>query len=154
MNNIKIELYKPQYKDDFISLNTEWITQFFRLEEFDLHALNHVEEYILNTGGQVFFAIQNDVVIGCCALIHHPKDNTYELAKMAVSPSAQGLGAGRILGEASLDYARKEGIKQVFLEGNTTMTASIILYKKLGFIEVPIEKPAYERCNIMMICDL
>ncbi len=57
MNNVQIELYKPEYKEAFILLNTEWITRYFRLEESDVYTLNNIEEYILNKGGQIFLAI-------------------------------------------------------------------------------------------------
>lgn len=154
MDTVTIEVYNPKYKEDFIRLNTEWITTYFRLEESDLYTLNHVEEYILDKGGQVFLAIVKNKVIGCCALIVHPENQTFELAKMAVSPLAQGLGAGRKLGEALIEYAKGKGIKQLFLEGNTRLDSSIILYRKLGFVEVPISNSAYERCNIMMVLDI
>lgn len=155
MSDIKIELYKPEFKDDFIRLNTEWIKTFFRIEESDIKALNNVEEYILNNGGQIFLAINNEQeVLGCCALIYHPESDTYELGKMAVTPNAQGLGIGRMLGEALITYAHHKGVKNIFLEGNTKMEASIILYRKLGFKEVPISNSAYERCDIMMKLNL
>lgn len=154
MDTVRIELYNPQYKEDFVRLNTEWITTYFRLEESDLYTLNHVEEYILNKGGQVFLAIVDNKVIGCCALIVHPENQTFELAKMAVSPLAQGLGAGRKLGEALIAYSKEKGIRQLFLEGNTRLNSSIILYRKLGFTEIPISNSAYERCNIMMVLNV
>ncbi len=150
MEQIEIKLYKAEYKEDFIRLNTEWITTFFRLEDSDIYTLNHVEEYIIDQGGQVFFALVDGQVKGCCSLIHHPEEDTYELAKMAVSPSVQGLGLGRKLGETIIEYAKSKGIKQIFLEGNTQLKASIILYRKLGFEEVSISHAAYDRCNIMM----
>lgn len=154
MEQIEIKLYKADYKEDFIRLNTEWITRFFRLEDSDIYTLNHVEEYIIDQGGQVFFALVDGRPKGCCALIHHQEEDTYELAKMAVSPSAQGLGLGRKLGEALIAYARTKGIKQIFLEGNTLLETSIILYRKLGFKEVAISHAAYDRCNIMMKLNL
>lgn len=154
MNTTRIEFYRPEYKEDFVRLNTEWITTYFRLEESDLHTLNNVEEYIINEGGQIFLALVNNKVAGCCALVAHPETQTFEMAKMAVSPQAQGLGLGRKLGEALIAYAKEKGIKQVFLEGNTLLESSIILYRKLGFIEVPIKDSAYERCNIMMVLDI
>lgn len=155
MSQIHIKTYNPQYKKDFIRLNKEWITTFFKLEESDIKALENVEEYIINKGGQIFFAVLDSCeTVGCCALIAHPEQGNYELAKMAVTPSAQGLGAGRKLGEAAISYAQARGIKQIFLEGNTKMEASISLYKKLGFEETPIKNAAYERCDIMMIINL
>lgn len=154
MENIRIEVYKPEYKKDFIQLNTEWITTHFRLEESDIHTLNHIEEYILDKGGQIFLAIIGGKVLGCCALINHIETNSFELAKMAVSPQARGLGLGRKLGEALIQYAKEHGIKKIFLEGNSKLESSIILYRKLGFEEIPIQNSAYERCNIMMALNI
>ncbi|PXV68995.1 acetyltransferase (GNAT) family protein [Dysgonomonas alginatilytica] len=154
MNTIRIELYAPEYKDDFVRLNKEWITTYFRLEESDLHTLNHVEEYILDNGGQVFIALVDNRAVGCCALIAHRETQTFEMAKMAVSPQAQGLGLGRKLGEALISYAKEKGIKQLFLEGNTLLEPSMILYRKLGFKKVPVSNSAYQRCNIMMMLDI
>ena len=69
---------------------------------------------------------------------------------MAVSPEAQGRGVGRKLGEALIEYARRHGVKRLFLEGNTRLEASIALYRKLGFREIPLEGKTYERCDILM----
>ncbi|WP_165044202.1 GNAT family N-acetyltransferase [Dysgonomonas sp. ZJ709] len=150
MAEVNIELYKPIYKQDFIRLNTEWITTYFVLEESDLKTLENVEDIITN-GGQIFLALLDGEVVGCCALIKHAHNDSYELAKMAVSPTVQGLGFGRRLGEYLINYAKERNIDHLFLEGNTKMEASIILYRKLGFKEVPITDSSYDRCNIMMV---
>ena len=73
---------------------------------------------------------------------------------MAVSPKAQGRGIGRMLGESLVDYARKHGVRRIYLEGNTRLEASIALYRKLGFHEIPLQGNAYERCDILMLFDL
>ena len=49
-----------------------------------------------------------------------------------------------------LDYARHHHVKRIFLEGNTHLEASISLYRKLGFKEIPLSGNAYERCDILM----
>lgn len=155
MTELRIELYKSAYLRDFVRLNSEWIQTFFHLESSDRVVLNDPEGYILKQGGQIFFAVnEQGRPVGCCALINHPSEERFELAKMAVSPHYQGKGVGRLLGEAALAYARGQGVKTVFLEGNTRMVASIVLYRKLGFKEVPISRAAYSRCNIMMELDL
>ena len=56
-------------------------------------------------GGAIFMAAVDGEVKGCCALMHHG-DGRFELAKMAVDPSAQGLGLGAALGEAIIAEAR------------------------------------------------
>lgn len=151
MQEVDIVTYQPRYLPDFVRLNKQWIETYFRLESSDLHTFANADEYIIGRGGQIFFALDsNGRVIGCCALIPHPESNRHELAKMAVAPEARGKGVGQRLGEALLSYARRMGVKTIFLEGNTKLEASIALYRKLGFREVPLANNAYERCDIIM----
>ena len=37
-----------------------------------------------------------------------------------------------------------------YLEGNTRLKASIAIYRSLGFVEIPLQGNAYERCDILM----
>ena len=148
---VRITTYKPCYKQDFIRLNKQWIESYFRLEQSDLDTFMHIDESIIGCGGQIFLAVdEKETVVGCCALKPHPESDCHELAKMAVLPDAQSKGIGRQLGEALLDYARRHHVKRIFLEGNTHLEASISLYRKLGFKEIPLSGNAYERCDILM----
>lgn len=153
---ITIITYNEQYKADFIRLNTEWIKTYFRLEESDLRTFANIDSYIIGNGGQIFLALDDDSgeVVGCCALINHPDEDSYELAKMAVSPHTQGHHIGHQLGAALIDYARKIGAKRLYLEGNTKLETSIHLYHKLGFHEISLEGSTYERCDIIMELNL
>lgn len=80
--------WEQKYRNDFIRLNREWIERYFRLESCDLKILGNPEAEIIDKGGEIFFAVENDAVIGTCALVYHPDTESYELAKMAVSPAA------------------------------------------------------------------
>ena len=118
--------------------------------EVHIETFSHVDE-IVEQGGQIFLAItDNGEVVGCCALKHHKEKQSYELAKMAVSPHHQGKHIGHQLGEAAIEYAKKQGINSIYLEGNTRLKASIALYRSLGFVEIPLQGNAYERCDILM----
>ena len=149
---IQIITNSERYKADFIRLNRQWIETYFRLEESDLNTFAHIDTYIIGNGGQIFLAIDDSTgeVVGCCALISHPEKDSYELAKMAVSPHIQGQHIGYQLGSALIEYAQKLGVKRIYLEGNTKLEASIYLYRKLGFKEIPLEGNAYDRCDIIM----
>ena len=139
LHPIKIVKYQPKYKQDFIRLNREWIERFARIEPSDEKMFAHVDDIVAN-GGQIFLAIdEENEVVGCCALVSHPEKQCHELAKMAVTPKAQGRGIGRMLGESLVDYARKHGVRRIYLEGNTRLEASIALYRKLGFREIPAQ---------------
>ena len=75
---IRIETYKPQYKQDFIRLNKQWIERYFRLEQSDLDTFAHIDDCIIGQGGQIFLAIdEREIVVGCCALKPHPEADCY-----------------------------------------------------------------------------
>jgi DNA-binding MarR family transcriptional regulator/GNAT superfamily N-acetyltransferase len=147
---VRILDYAPEYQPDFKRLNVEWIEQYFRLEAADLKALDHPQEYILARGGHILLAEYEAQIVGTCALIRM-SDETYELAKMAVSPAAQGLGIGLRLGEAAIAKARALGGQRLYLESNTKLSPALNLYHKLGFRKTVSGPPSpYERCNIQM----
>ena len=43
---MKVVAYQPQYREDFIRLNTHWIEKYFTMEQADREVLQHVEEHI------------------------------------------------------------------------------------------------------------
>ena len=142
---------KPEYRAAFADLNKEWISKYFKMEEADHKALDNADSYIINNGGYILVALYENEPIGVCALIKmDDPDYDFELAKMAVSPKAQGKKIGWMIGEAIKDKARKLGAKKLYLESNTILTPAINLYRKLGFIEVFGRTTPYERCNIQM----
>jgi GNAT superfamily N-acetyltransferase len=143
--------YTPKYQKAFRDLNEAWIRQYFKLEEADYKALDNPKNYILKSGGHIYVALYNDVPVGVCALIKMD-DPVYdfELAKMAVSPQAQGKNIGFLLGQAIIKKARSLGASRLYLESNTILVPAINLYHKLGFKKVVGHATPYERCNIQM----
>lgn len=149
-NSVEIIRWDKRYCDDFVRLNREWIEQFFSLEASDMKILGNPEKEIIDKKGEIFFALSNGKVVGCCALVYHPDTERHELAKMAVAPAEQGKGIGLLLGTALLKYAKEHGITNIFLEANTRLEASVRLYHKLGFHNVEAKKTTYNRCNLYM----
>ncbi len=150
---VQIVEYSPQYRQAFRDLNVEWISKYFVMEEADYRALDDPEGYILEKGGYIFIALYEGEPLGVCALAKMPADDPtydYELAKMAVSPKAQGKHLGYLLGQAVLDKARSLGARAVFLESNTLLKPALSLYQKLGFVKVTGRPSPYERANIQM----
>lgn len=138
------------YSEDFKRINEAWISTNFWLEKSDVEVLNNPQKYILDKGGNVFIALLDGKPVGTLALIPY-NALTCELAKMAVDPDSRGRGIGYQLGCVFIEKARERGFKRVILEGNTKMEASILLYRKLGFQEVPYNVNAvHSRCNIFM----
>ena len=149
--NVEIISYTPEYKTAFKSLNEEWISTYFKMEESDYKALDRPEEYILAKGGHILIALYDGEPLGVCALIKmNDGEYDFELAKMAVSPKAQGKNIGFTLANAVLSHAREMGAKKIYLESNTILKPAINLYQKLGFQKVDGKPTPYERCNIQM----
>jgi len=142
------------FAEEFKKLNEEWITSNFQLEESDIQFLSNPQKYILDKGGNIFIALYNNKPVGACALLI--RDGlTCELVKMVVDPHYQRQGIGYKLGQSFITKARDRGFSRIVLEGNTKMEASIALYRKLGFQEIPLEFDVHDttnhiRCNIFM----
>lgn len=151
-HEVKIISYDPKFKQDFRSLNEEWITKFFKMEESDYKMLGHPQEYILDKGGYIVFAILNDEAVGTCALIKSSENPlTFELAKMAVSPKAQGKRIGYLIGRALIEKAKEMNTQSIFLETNSSLVPAIKLYEKLGFEHICVTDSPYERCDTKMV---
>ena len=153
--DVQIVEYTPQYQSAFKSLNEEWISTYFEMEEADYKALDNPKEYILDKGGKIFVALYNNEPVGVCALIKMNDANyDFEMAKMAVSPNAQGKNIGGLLGQAVVDAAKQLGASKLYLESNTILKPAINLYHKLGFQKVAGLATPYKRCNIQMELNL
>lgn len=149
--DVEIVEYEPKYKEAFRTLNVEWISKYFEMEESDYKALDNPEEYILKKGGKILVALYENEPVGVCALIKmQNSEYDFEMAKMAVSPKAQGKSIGWLLGKAITDKAKELGAKKIYLESNTILKPAINLYYKLGFEKVFGLETPYKRCNIQM----
>lgn len=152
---VRIVPYEVKYQEAFRALNVEWISTYFEMEETDYRALDNPDTYILDKGGRILVALYNDEPMGVCALIKM-EDEMYdfELAKMAVSPKAQGRNIGYLLGQAMIDVAKDSGSSKIYLESNTMLKPAINLYYKLGFQKIKARSSPYKRVDIQMELDL
>lgn len=149
---VRIVPFSPDLRDHFRRLNAEWLERYFYLEEMDHRVLSSPEAEIIEPGGAIFFALSGDDVVGTCALLQHaPRE--FELAKMAVTEAAQGLGIGRLLIDAALDEFERRGGRTLTLETNTKLATAIRLYESVGFAHVPAPGTAshYSRANTFMV---
>jgi len=143
--------FGPGDQPIFRQLNEEWIARYFQLEPADLKALDHPEEYILAPGGCILLAELHGQVVGTCALIKMDDGRSYELAKMAVSPAAQGQQIGFLLGQAAVQRVRDLGGARVYLESNAKLKPALALYRKLGFQDLAEPNPSpYARADVQM----
>jgi GNAT superfamily N-acetyltransferase len=149
-DHILIVDYAPEFAPAFRDLNARWIEEFFTMEESDRVMLEDPQRVIIDAGGRILVATMGDQAVGVCALV--PEDEaTYQLAKMAVSPTVQGLGIGRMLGEAAIEAARSMGARQVILFTNDVLEPAMNLYRSLGFERIPLEGSKHARSNTKMV---
>lgn len=138
------------YHAEFQQLNNEWLEKYFYIEDYDNTVLSNPLKYIIEPGGYLFYALLNEKVVGTVALI--PRENdVFELSKMAVNEEFQGFRIGYKLMMACIEFTKKNNFNGLFLDSNTKLEPAINLYRKVGFVEIPVPKNTpYERCNIRM----
>lgn len=83
---------------------------------------------------RMLVAEQDGRVVGYTVLIVAPPDA--DLANLAVSAKARGMGLGRRLLEHALTTARALGVRHVYLEVRESNARAIALYTSVGFNEV------------------
>jgi putative acetyltransferase len=142
--------YREEFQPAFEQLNREWIETYFQLEDADREVLGDPRAKILETGGQVFFVLEQGQVVGTCAVLRHNAED-YEIAKMAVAPAARGRGLGDLLMDVAVAFAKEAGARRVVIVSNTLLEPAIRLYLKHGFIRVPMAADGrYRRANIRL----
>ncbi|MBO9709311.1 MAG: GNAT family N-acetyltransferase [Caulobacter sp.] len=147
---MRIVPFEPRHASAWRDLNVAWITRWFSLEPRDVALLDDPQGQIIDKGGHVFVAEDDDgAVVGCVALLAMD-DGGFEIAKMTVAESARGEGVGRRLMEACVDQAEAEGAPRLYLETNSRLTPALSLYQSAGFVQLPPADTPYARCDVWM----
>ena len=149
--SIKIIDYKDEYSSYFYDLNVEWLKKYFYVEKHDEEVLSNPKKFIIEDGGIVLFAKYNDTIVGTVALMYLQEENCFELTKMAVSTKYRGRKIGQKILENCIDKAKEMGLKKLILYSNRVLENAIHIYKKYGFVEIPIDSNSpYKRADIKM----
>jgi len=149
-SSITIDVFKDEYKSDFETLNLQWITKYFKIEEEDSRILKNPKSYVIDGGGQIFFAVRDGKAIGTAAMVL-TKERIFELSKMAVDSSYQGLGIGRMLINECIDFAKRKKAGEIFLITNDILLPALELYNSSGFeLDEDYDDNRYERGNTKM----
>jgi putative acetyltransferase len=146
--------YRQEFRAAFEELNREWIERYFTLEAADRELFSDPEATIVANGGQIFFVLEDGQVQGTCAVLRHA-GHECEIAKMAVAQAARGRGLGDLLMQAAIRFAAEAGARRIVIVSNTALEPAIRLYRKHGFVPVPlVADPRYRRANIRLELDL
>lgn len=146
---LRIVAFKPYHAPAFRDLNLEWIEEFFAVEDLDRKHLGFPRESFIDGGGAIFMAELNGSAIGCCGLLSHGH-GVYEISKMAIRREHRGGGIGGRLLDAVIAHARQIEAKRLEIISSTRLAPAIHLYRKKGFVEVPLASDAYARGNIAL----
>jgi putative acetyltransferase len=149
---IELRRFRPGDEVAFRSLNEQWISKLFMIEEKDREVLSDPVGQILERGGHIFMALTGTARIGTCALLAI-EPGVFEVAKMAVDERYRGEGIGRALLEYTTIEARKLGARRLYLETNSRLVNAIHLYQSIGFEHLPPERVVpspYARSNVYM----
>ena len=149
-SSIIIDLFKEEYKLDFKALNLQWIKKYFRVDEEDRKILDNPKSYVIDRGGQIFFAINDGKAIGTAAMVF-VEERIFELSKMAVDPKYQGLGIGRRIIDECIKFAKNHKAQEIFLITNDKLLPALELYRSSGFeLDENYDDNRYERGNTKM----
>ncbi len=149
ITTIEIVPFSEALAIHFTRLNTAWLQKYFVVEPVDEQMLGNPKEFFIDKGGHIFFAMVNNEVAGTFALLKE-SDSIYELSKMAVDEKYQGMKIGNRMMEFCIAKAKELKAAKLILYSNTRLAPAIHLYRKYGFIEVPVANSIYKRSDIKM----
>ncbi len=109
--------------------------------------------------GMSYFVVEeNGKLIGGSGIapLLNAEASICELQKMYFLPEARGRGIGAEMMKTCLNYAKKEGYKQCYLETLPYMEHARKLYGRSGFLslEKPMGDTGHYNCTMWMIKDL
>ncbi len=151
---VEIIEFKPELASYFKQINTEWITDMFKMEKSDHEILNKPEKLVVDNGGKIYFArLPKLGIVGTCALLKKD-NNSFELTKMGVFEKARGKKIGETLLNHVIQQTEEMNVKNLFLLTNSICEAAIHLYLKFGFKHdsETMQRYAskYDRCDVAM----
>ena len=80
-------------------------------------------------------------------------EDTCELVKMYLLPHARGTGLGRRLIEMSIQFAKDNGYRNVYLETMPELKQALNVYAKFGFdyLKGPMGNSGHTGCSLWML---
>ena len=147
---VVIRPFRPGDEAAFRDINIEWIERIFAVEQKDRDVLGNPAKYILDPGGAILLAVEDEIPLGVVALMVMGQGSV-ELAKMGVTPAAQGKGAGRLLVTAAIAKAREMGMRRIYIETNSRLAPALKLYHDAGFQPLTETIPSpYARADVQL----
>lgn len=109
-----------------------------------------------NTPGSVYFvAEKGGVIVGGGGIFpsHGLPPDTCELVKMYLLPEVRGLGLGRKIIEACIQFAKDSGYQNIYIETMPELKKAMDTYEKFGFVYLdgPLGQTGHFGCELWML---
>lgn len=144
----KIIKWEDRFAKAYIDLSIEWLEKYVSVEPGDLEIIEHPYEAVLNNGGMIWFALLDNTPIGTVTMIK--SNDSYEVAKLDVTEKYKKLGIGERLMKVAIEFARENSTKKIYLFTNHNLIPAINLYKKCGFVQIPLIDNKYIESDMKM----
>ena len=115
---------------------------------------DHLYELFQTIGAIYYVALIDGVLVGGCGIF--PTENlpeaTCELVKLYLHKNARGTGLGKKLMLQSMQWAKENGYKTVYLETMPELATAVSMYEQLGFVKInqPLGNSGHCGCDIWM----
>ncbi|MCH7964709.1 MAG: MarR family transcriptional regulator [Bacteroidetes bacterium] len=135
IQEINIVPYNRKYKSDFAKLNYEWLEKYFEIDIESKRTLKNPEKDIIKKGGEIFFAILNEYVVGTCA-VSKIDNSAFKITNICVTEEEKGRQIGKKLALTSIGYAVEKDAERISININNKLNTALNLFRGLGFKEV------------------
>jgi len=152
-NIIEFIEYSDPHKEILKTLTLEWLEKYVSVEPEDEKFIENPRSYVIDKGGYIFLAKYNDEIIGTVSLCK-VDDNTYELAKLAVTEKYKGIKLGKQLIQLAIDKCKTVEARKIILYTAKKLEVAHALYLQFGFLEIKTENQKYIESDTKMELDL
>ncbi|NOT51065.1 MAG: GNAT family N-acetyltransferase [Chitinophagaceae bacterium] len=146
---ISIIPYEKKYQPDFKRLNLYWLEKYHLTEQYDLDILDDPQGKVIDPGGCIFLAMDDEKVVGTAGLAKE-NETVYELVKMSVDLNYHGKGIGKILLERCLEEATRLKAKKIILFSNSQLVTALRMYENYGFRHVDVIDAPFLTADVKM----
>jgi putative acetyltransferase len=118
-----------------------------------------LHELFSTTPGSIYFvAVKDGVIVGGGGIFPSPglPGDTCELVKMYLLPHVRGIGLGKKIIEACIQFARQTGYQQIYIETMPELKQAMQTYEKFGFryLKGPLGNTGHFGCELWMLLSL
>jgi putative acetyltransferase len=116
-------------------------------------------EFFSGTKGSVYFIAEKEgEIVGGGGIFPSPglPYDTCELVKMYLLPQVRGIGLGKKIIEACIQFARETGYKNIYIETMPELKQAMNTYERFGFryLDGPMGETGHFGCELWMLLSL